>query len=110
MQSKSSAKDVIIGFIILICLLVYAVAAVVAVFKVFGWLMERSAALCLSIHGVVAASGLLLWLLPDGWWLWIAGAPLAAWAVVVGVVALPVFWNMITSWISSVTRQFGLGN
>lgn len=94
--------DVIKGVLTLVALAIFAVAAIVAVFKLAAWLWERSVALCLAVHGLVLVSGLLLVFLPDGWWSWFVGAPFAAWAVIIALWAIVVAWEMIKSWIQKV--------
>ena len=102
-SSKGNGGNPLVGIIILICLIFFAVAAIVAAFQLGRWLWERSAAVCLAAHGAAAASGLLLYFVPGGWWSWVIGAPFIVWAVVVSVMAVPVFLGWAASGIRQLT-------
>ena len=103
MNTKSSTKNTILGIIILCCLLVYAVAAIIAAFKLAAWLGQRGFLVFLGVHVAVIISGLLWWLLPEGWWTWVVGFPCGAWLAVVAVMALGEFWDMASGWIRRLT-------
>ena len=47
-MNKSNPIDIIKGLLVLIGLVIFAIAAIAAAFKLAAWLWERSVALCLE--------------------------------------------------------------